>query len=68
MKDFLTNLVVFLGTLVLIGFIALLLGFPVMWLWNWIMPAIFALPRVTFWQAVGINLLCGFLFRTTVSK
>lgn len=38
-----------------------LLGGLVMWLWNWLMPAIFALPELTFWQAVGLLVLCRIL-------
>jgi hypothetical protein len=34
-----------------------------MWLWNWLMPAIFKLPAIGFWQAVGILLLSHILFK-----
>ncbi len=43
---------------------AALLGGLVMLLWNWLMPAIFALPELTFWQAVGLLVLCKVLFGT----
>lgn len=69
MKNFFTNLLTFIIALVFVAIFALILAFPVMLLWNWIMPAIFGLIKITFWQALGINLLCGFLFRgTTTSK
>jgi type IV secretory pathway TrbL component len=55
-------LVTVVGTLVLVGFI---LGFPLMFLWNWLMPMLFSLPTITFWQAVGLNLLSGILFNKT---
>ena len=38
-----------------------LLGALVMWLWNWLMPMIFGLPTLTFWQAVGLLVLCRLL-------
>ena len=38
-----------------------LLGGLVMWLWNWLMPVIFGLPALTFWQAVGLVVLCRLL-------
>lgn len=38
------------------------LGSLVMVLWNWLMPCLFALPTITFWQAVGLLLLCKVLF------
>jgi hypothetical protein len=43
--------------------LALALGFPVMWLWNWLMPTLFRLPQLSFWQAVGLLLLCHLLFK-----
>jgi hypothetical protein len=41
------------------GFIAFafLFGAVVMWLWNWLMPVIFHLGVITYWQAVGLALL-----------
>ena len=38
------------------------LGFVVMSLWNWLMPALFGLREITFWQAVGILILSKILF------
>jgi hypothetical protein len=37
-------------------------GFLVMSLWNWLMPAIFPVHAITFWQAVGLLVLCKILF------
>ena len=34
----------------------------VMGLWNWLMPAIFGLRAITFWQALGLLFLSRFLF------
>ena len=65
--NFFTNLVTFIVALVFVAIFALILAFPVMWLWNWIMPAVFGLIKMTFWHALGINLLCGFLFRGTTT-
>ena len=31
-------------------------------LWNWLMPGIFGLPAITFWQAVGLLALSWLLF------
>ena len=42
--------------------IALILTFPIMWLWNWLMPMIFGLMKLTFWQTLGVALLSGMLF------
>jgi hypothetical protein len=31
-------------------------------LWNWLLPSIFGLREITFWQALGILALCRILF------
>src|SRR6056297_2895965 len=43
--------------------LALLFGLILMLLWNWIMPEIFGLPKVTYWQAWGLVLLAHILFK-----
>lgn len=37
-------------------------GFLVRYLWNWLLPTLFGLPHITFWQALGILVLCRILF------
>jgi len=39
-----------------------LFGFVVMSLWNWLMPLLFSLPPITFWQAIGLLFLSRSLF------
>ncbi|MBC29490.1 MAG: hypothetical protein CMH48_01460 [Muricauda sp.] len=41
---------------------ALLIGYVVMWLWNWLMPELFGLSTLTYWQAVGLLLLAKIFF------
>ena len=56
--------------LMLVGLIilaAIIFTLPLQLLWNWLMPQLFNLPMVTFWQAFGLNLLAGILFRTNVN-
>jgi hypothetical protein len=50
-----------------LGLLALILGLPLMLLWNWLMPIIFLLPKITFWQAVGLTFLTGILFKFRVT-
>lgn len=45
---------------------ALLTGLLIMWLWNWLMPIIFAIPSITYIQGWGISFLSGMLFRSTI--
>ena len=42
---------------------ALFFGLIVMWLWNWLMPTIFGLTTITYWQAWGIVILTHILFK-----
>jgi hypothetical protein len=36
-------------------------GFVVMRLWNWLMPAVFGLHTITFWQGLGLLVLSKIL-------
>lgn len=56
-----------IGFIVVIG-IGLLYGILVFYLWNWLMPIIFGLTKITFFQAIGVTLLSSFLFKSTNSK
>ena len=48
---------------VMIAVFLAVIGFVVMQLWNWLVPAVFAGPVVSYWQALGLlvlaRLLCG---------
>jgi len=50
--------------------LALLMALPVYYLWNALMPEIFGLTTVTFWQALSISLLsaCLFAHRSSTSS
>lgn len=60
------NPAVIAGTILFIIILAalffVLFGYVIMYLWNWLMPAIFGLTTITFWQAIGICLLSKILF------
>ena len=51
-----------------IALVTLLLGWPLMLLWNWLMPILFGLPIITFWQAVGLNMLSTIIFKSQSFK
>ncbi len=40
-----------------------LFGAVVMWLWNWLMPEIFGLPELSYWQSWGLLILSSILFK-----
>jgi len=46
---------------------AILLAIPTMLLWNWLLPHLFNTPSITLYEAIGINLLSGILFKSNVS-
>lgn len=51
----------------LLFFIAALMSLPVMLLWDWLMPTIFGLPEITWFQAWGLLFLCGLLFKSHIT-
>jgi hypothetical protein len=56
--------------LLIVGLIvlaAILLALPLQLLWNWLMPDLFNLPAITFWQALGLNMLAGILFKSNIN-
>lgn len=64
MKAFNTLVEVFVALFL----IAAMMSLPVMLLWDWLMPKIFGLPEITWFQAWGLLWLTGILFRPSVSR
>jgi len=62
--DTINGILVILGILILA---ILLLGAPLMFLWNLLMPEIFGLPEIGFWQACGLQLIATLLFKPIIS-
>jgi len=50
------------GGLIIAVIMAFLFGFVVQYLWNWLMPSIFGLAKITYWQGFGIILLARIIF------
>ncbi len=48
-----------IGLLIVSVFIAGTLLFQ--WLWNWLMPLLFGLPSISFWQVLGLRLMVTML-------
>ena len=53
---------ILIGTVAVAAF-GLVLGLAVMLLWNWLLPTLFEFPEITYWQAVGLFVLCHILFK-----
>lgn len=58
------------GGLIVLFAVSALMSLPVMLLWDWLMPKIFGLPEINWFQAWGLLFLSGLLFKshTTVKK
>jgi uncharacterized membrane protein YraQ (UPF0718 family) len=57
--------------LIVAVFLGFVLGFVIQQLWNWLMPGIFNLKEITYWQAVGIFILARIIlgsFSSNVSQ
>lgn len=65
METFLKFLGVFFGVIFLVLISSLIMALPTMLLWNWLMPILFGLTKITFWQALGINIFTGILFKSS---
>ena len=57
-----------IGAIMLAFFLAGATGIFVMLLWNWLMPSIFHLREINFWEAWGLAWLCGILFKSSSSS
>lgn len=50
------------ATILAILIVGVLYAFPVMWIWNAVIPSIFGLPTIGFGQAVGLVVISKLLF------
>jgi hypothetical protein len=67
--NFIAGLALFLGGIALIVFASFLLSYPVYLLWNGcLVGAVAGVSEVTWLQAWGLTVLCGFLFKQTTSS
>lgn len=51
----------FLLSIILTVVVGLLIAFPVMYLWNYVIPDVFGLSTIVFWQAFALYSLCNTL-------
>ncbi|MDD4108608.1 MAG: hypothetical protein PHH93_07810 [Prolixibacteraceae bacterium] len=52
----------------IIAVVSLVAAIPTYLLWNWLMPTIFGIKTVTFFQAWGLSFLAGILFKNSSSS
>lgn len=66
MEKLMAVLTVLVAGIVVIFALSLILAAPTMWLWNGCaVDAVPALRPIGFWQAMGLNILCGLLFKSS---
>ena len=61
---------ILMGLVLIVVVIGAIASLPVMLLWDWLMPTLFGLKEITWFQAWGLFVLCGLLFKSdlTTSK
>lgn len=55
------------GFLGLVVVLAIVLALPTYFLWNYLMPDLFGLGEITFWQAFWLNVFTSILFKSSSS-
>ena len=58
---------VFLALLIAFG-LSIVLAIPIWLLWNWLMPLIFGVTKLTLIQAWGVTFLSSLLFKSHASS
>jgi hypothetical protein len=53
-----------IGTMLVVTGFIILITYPTMWLWNWLMSTTFGLPELTFWQTFGLMILTRLILPT----
>ena len=57
LKKIVKRIALILITILLVLLFGLFTGWIVMLLWNWLMPSIFGLKTITYWQGWGLIIL-----------
>ena len=58
-----------IGVLIALGFMSVIMALPTQWLWNsCLVPALDSVNPIGFWQALGLNVLSGILFKSHASS
>lgn len=53
MNTILRYLLYFVSFAIAVAAMSLAIAFPVNYLWNWLMPKIFGLPELSYWESFG---------------
>jgi hypothetical protein len=58
----------FIITMVIVAGMLLLFAFPTMWTWNSVMPEVFGLPVLKYWQMVSLQVLVALMLPNATTK
>jgi hypothetical protein len=61
MEEKLIELIVVIIKFIIASFVLYLL-------WNWLMPDLFSIGKITFGQSMGVKVICNILFKDTTTK
>ena len=64
--DWLLGVFAGIGVVVFAAGIGLVMAFPIMWTWNYVMPYLFGLKTITWGMAWCINFIAGCLIKSTL--
>jgi len=59
--------IVLIGSLMIAG-LSIVLAFPTMLAWNYVMPYLLGLKAITFWHGLALNYLSGTLIKSSLSQ
>ena len=62
MEKFLIWFIGIIAAIIIIVSMIVVFSIPLFYLWNWLMPNLFGVNKITFIQAIGIHFLSGILF------
>jgi len=69
MRDFFEEAGSFIAFGVVVAMVfSMIMAYPVMLLWNWLVPMILGLPALGFWEAWGVLVLCNLLIKSSSSS
>lgn len=65
LSDVAAGILAVIGLIILAFFLAGIAAVIVMLLWNWLMPGLFSLRTINFWEAWALTWLCHILFKSS---
>lgn len=68
MKNFTSIIGLAISAIAIASMLIFIFTFPVMWLWNALIPSIFNGPYLTFWQTFGLMIMVRLIIPSTENQ